>query len=136
LESGIRVAILQPRRGSMRQVHKWPESHESSLGKQLVGLVVFSFLLASCTPNARIVNESSTGGTVLYSYVEAYDVLTSSGRKDAIRLLDEKCPTGTALLGREKFPESAKLWIERGWDSIRGWQVSREKDWAIQFVCK
>ena len=31
-------------------------------------------------------------GTVLYSYIEEQDVLTSAGRKDALRLLDEKCP--------------------------------------------
>lgn len=137
MQSGIRVANLQPKRGSMRQAHKWPEPHESSLGEQLVGLVVFSFFLASCTPNARIVNESSTGGTVLYSYIEEYDVLTSPGRKDALRLLDKKCPTGYRIAREGEVPRISKA-VDRAWMgqvSSNG-QVSREKDWAIQFVCK
>jgi hypothetical protein len=137
LQSGTMVASLQYGRSSIYQAHKWPVFHEPSLGKQLVGLVVFSFLVASCTPSARIVNETATGGTVLYSYVEEYDVLTSPGRKDALRLLDEKCPTGYRISREGEVPRISKA-VDRAWMgqvSSNG-QVSREKDWAIQFACK
>jgi len=137
LQSGTMVASLQYGRSSIYQAHKWPVSHEPSSGKQLVGLVVFSLLVASCTPSARIVNETATGGTVLYSYVEEYDVLTSPGRKDALRLLDEKCPTGYRISREGEVPRISKA-VDRAWMgqvSSNG-QVSREKDWAIQFACK
>lgn len=100
-------------------------------------LAVFSFSTASCTPNARIVNETATGGTVLYSYIEEYDVLTSPGRKDALRLLDEKCPTGYRISREGEVPRISKA-VDKAWMgqvSSNG-QVSREKDWAILFACK
>lgn len=137
LQSGNRGSNLQPGRRSMCQAHKWPEPRESSLGKQAIRLVVLSFFLASCTPSARLVNESSTGGTVLYSYIEEYDVLTSPGRKDALRLLNEKCPAGYRIAREGEVPRVSKA-VDKAWMgqvSSNG-QVSREKDWAIQFVCK
>jgi hypothetical protein len=123
LQSGTTVVTLQYCR--------------SSLGKQLGGLVVVSFLAASCSPSARIVNETATGGTVLYTYIEDYDVLTSPGRKDALRLLDEKCPTGYRITREGEVPRISKA-VDRAWMgqvSSNG-QPSREKDWAIQFACK
>jgi hypothetical protein len=123
LQSGTKVFTLQ----------YW----RNPLGKQLVGLVIASFLAASCTPSARIVNETATGGTVLYTYVEEYDVLTSPGRKDALRLLDEKCPTGYRITREGEVPRISKA-VDRAWMgqvSSNG-QVSREKDWAILFTCR
>jgi hypothetical protein len=137
LQRGTMLATLQYGRSSIYQAHKWPVTHEPSLRKHLVGLVVVSFLAASCTPSARIVNETATGGTVLYTYVEEYDVLTSPGRKDALLLLDEKCPTGYRITREGEVPRISKA-VDRAWMgqvSSNG-QVSREKDWAIQFACR
>jgi hypothetical protein len=103
----------------------------------LVGLIVVSFLVVSCTPSARIVNETATGGTVLYTYIEEYDVLTSQGRKDALRLLDEKCPAGYRISREGEVPRISKA-VDRTWMgqvSSNG-QPSYEKDWAILFTCK
>ena len=106
-------------------------------GSQLVVLVVFSFTLASCIPHAQIVNETATGGTVLYSYVEEQDVLTSPGRKDALRLLEEKCPAGYRISREGEVPRVDQA-VDRAWMGQLSWdgQVSREKRWAIQFACK
>jgi len=137
LKTGVTIAHLQRGRGSRYQTRKWLKLHEPSLGNQLLVLVVFSFTIASCAPNARIVNETATGGTVLYSYVEEYDVLTSPGRKEAIRLLDEKCPSGYRVSREGEVPRISKA-VDRAWMgqvSSNG-QVSREKDWAIQFACR
>jgi hypothetical protein len=137
LQSGTTLATLQYGQNSIYQAHKCPVTHEPSLRKHLVGLVVVLFLAASCTPNARIVNETATGGTVLYTYVEEYDVLTSPGRKDALRLLDEKCPTGYRITREGEVPRISKA-VDRAWMgqvSSNG-QVSREKDWAILFTCR
>jgi hypothetical protein len=137
LHSGNRVAHLQRGGPSIQQAHTWPESHELSLGSQLVVLAMFSFTIASCASNARIANETATGGTVLYSYVEEQDVLTSSGRKDALRLLEEKCPAGYRISREGEVPRIGQA-VDRAWmgQISRDGQVSREKDWAIQFACK
>jgi hypothetical protein len=106
-------------------------------GSQLVVLIVFSFTLASCAPNAQLVNETATGGTVLYSYAEEQDVLTSLGRQDALRLLGEKCPAGYRISREGEVPRIDQA-VDRAWMgqiSSNG-QVSREKRWAIQFACK
>ena len=120
-----------------RSAHKGPEPHAPSLGSQLLVLVVVSFTLASCIPNAQIVNETATGGTVLYSYVEEQDVLTSPGRKDALLLLEEKCPAGYRISREGEVPRVDQA-VDRAWmgQLSRDGQVSREKRWAIQFACK
>ena len=136
LQSGTRVA-LQRGRASIYQSHKWSGSHELSWGSQLVVLVVLSLTLVSCAPNAQIVNETATGGTVLYSYVEEQDVLTSEERRDALRLLGEKCPAGYRI-SREGEVSRIDQAVDRAWmgQVSRDGQVSREKRWAIQFACK
>ena len=99
-------------------------------------LVVVSFTIASCT-NARIVNETSAGGTILYSYIDEQDVLTSPGRKDALLLLKEKCPDGYRI-SREGQAVQIDQAVDRAWmgQVSRDGQVNREKRWAIQFACK
>jgi hypothetical protein len=99
-------------------------------------LAVVSLTIASCA-NARIVNETPTSGTVLYSYIEEQDVLTSSGRKDALGLLDEKCPAGYRI-SREGQVAQIDQSIDKAWmgQVSRDGQPNREKRWAIQFVCK
>ena len=136
LPSGTGVA-LQRGRASIYQAHKWPGSHELSWGSQLVVLVVLSLTLASCAPNAQIVNETATGGIVLYPYIEEQDVLTSQERRDALRLLGDKCPAGYRI-SREGEVSRIDQAVDRAWmgQVSRDGQVSREKRWAIQFVCK
>ena len=137
LRGSTAVANLQRGRASIYQSHKWPGSHELSWGSQLVVLVVLSLTLVSCAPNAQIVNETATGGTVLYSYVEEQDVLTSEERRDALRLLGEKCPAGYRI-SREGEVSRIDQAVDRAWmgQVSRDGQVSREKRWAIQFACK
>jgi hypothetical protein len=136
-QSGARGTHLQRWRTTIYQAHKRPGSHEPSWGSQLAVLVVVSLTLASCIPHAQFLNETATGGTVLYSYVEEQDVLSSPGRQDALRLLGEKCPTGYRIAREGEVPRISQA-VDRAWMgqiSANG-QVSREKDWAIQFTCK
>src|ERR1043165_10090981 len=39
-------------------------------------VLIVSMALASCASNVRIINETATGGTVLYPYIEEQEVLT------------------------------------------------------------
>jgi hypothetical protein len=131
LKTGVRVAHLHLQYG-------WPaEPYKPCLRSQLIVLVVFSFTIASCASDAQIVNETATGGTVLYSYFEEQDVLTSSGRKDALRLLEEKCPAGYSI-SREGQITQINQAVDRAWmgQVSRDGQTNREKRWAIQFACK
>ena len=137
LQNGTTITSLQRGRASIYQAHKGPETHEPSLGSRLIVLIVFTFTLASCASNAQLVNETATGGTVLYSYIEEQDVLTSQGRQDALRFLGEKCPAGYRISREGEVPRISQA-VDRAWMgqiSSNG-QVSREKDWAIQFACK
>jgi hypothetical protein len=138
LQSGTWLANLQRVRASIDQIQKNPGSHEPFfLGSQLIVLVVISFTLASCASNAQLVNETATGGIVLYSYVEEQDVLTSPGRQDALLLLEEKCPAGYRISREGEVPRVDQA-VDRAWmgQLSRDGQVSREKRWAIQFACK
>lgn len=119
------------------QAPRRSEEREPSWGRQLALLVVFLFTLASCTTNAQLVNETAMGGAVLYSYVEEQDVLTSPGRQDALRLLEDKCSTGYRIAREGEVPQVDQA-VDRAWRGqiSRDGQVSREKRWAIQFECK
>ena len=131
------VAHLRRSLASLDQAHKGPEPQAPSWGSQLAMLVVVSFTLASCIPYAQLVNETATGGTVLYSYVEEQDVLTSPGRKDALLLLEEKCPAGYRIAREGEVPRVDQA-VDRAWmgQLSRDGQVSRERRWAVQFSCK
>jgi hypothetical protein len=114
-----------------------PQPRERGWGKQLVLLVGLSLTLASCASNAEIVNETASGGTVLYTYVEEQDVLTSQERRDALRLLSEKCPAGYRISREGEVPRVDQA-VDRAWmgQLSRDGQVSRERRWAILFTCK
>ena len=100
-------------------------------------LALCSFTLAGCAPNAQLIDETVMGGTALYSYVEEQDVLTSPGRQDALHLLEDKCSTGYRI-DREGEVSRVDQAVDRAWRGqiSRDGQVSRDKRWAIQFVCK
>lgn len=104
---------------------------------QLLLLAAISFSIISCAPSARIVNETASGGTVIYPYYEEQDVLTSPARRDALHLLDEKCPTGYRI-SREGQIAQINQAVDRAWmgQVSRDGQTNRENRWAIQFVCK
>ena len=137
LQSGTTDTSTQRRRTVLDQSPGKLAPHVLSWGSQLIMLVAVSFTLASCIPHAELVNETATGGTVLYSYVEEQDVLTSSGRQDALRLLAEKCSAGYRISREGEIPRVDQA-VDRAWmgQLSRDGQVSREKRWAIQFACK
>jgi len=105
--------------------------------KQLVSLVGLCLALASCASNVEIVNETPSGGTVVYPYIEEQDVLISQERRDAIRLLSEKCPVGYRISREGEVPRVDQA-VDRAWmgQVSRDGQVSRERRWAIIFTCK
>lgn len=118
-------------------MHKKSDPHGPALWRSLAMLALCSFPLAGCAPNAQLIDETIMGGTVLYSYVEEQDVLTSPGRQDALHLLEDKCPTGYRISQEGEVPRVDQA-VDRAWrgQMSRDGQVSRDTRWAIQFVCK
>ena len=119
------------------QAHKRSEPRELAWSHRLAVLALCSFTLAGCAPNAQLIDETVMGGTILYSYVEEQDELTSPGRQDALHLLEDKCPTGYRIFQEGEVPRVDQA-VDRAWRGqiSRDGQVSRDKRWAIQFVCK
>lgn len=94
-------------------------------------------LLFGCASSATLLTESDHGGTVVYSYFDDQDVLSSASRRDALRLLDAKCPGGYRVSREGQIPQISRA-VDQTWKGqVSGnGQVSREKQWAIQFICK
>lgn len=94
-------------------------------------------LQLGCTPSAKLISESDKGGTVVYSYFDDLDVLSSTSRRDALQLLETKCPGGYRVSREGQIPRISKAVDETWKGAVSGnGQVSYEKQWAIQFTCK
>ena len=137
LKSGATITNLHSRQASIYQAPTRLKPQGPAWESQLGVLVVLSLILTNCASNAHLVNETATGGTALYSYVEEQDVLTSPGRRDALHLLEEQCPAGYRIAREGEVPRIDQA-IDRVWNGqlSRNGQVSREKRWAIKFMCK
>jgi hypothetical protein len=94
-------------------------------------------LMCGCASSAKLLIESDQGGTVVYPYVNDQDVLSSTNRRDALRLLDAKCPGGYRIAREGQVPRISQV-VDQTWKGqVSGdGQVSRERQWAIQFTCK
>ena len=103
----------------------------------IAGFALFVLLQAGCGSSSKLINESANGGTIVYTYFDEQDVLASTNRQDALRMLEAKCPSGYRVFREGQIPRISRdvdmTW--KGQVSGNG-QVSREKQWAIQFTCK
>lgn len=94
-------------------------------------------LQLGCAPSAKLLSESDKGGTVVYPYFDDLDVLSSTSRRDALRLIETKCPGGYRVSREGQIPRISKAVDETWKGAVSGnGQVSYEKQWAIQFTCK
>lgn len=100
-------------------------------------LLCAMILMFGCASSAKLLTESDHGGTVVYPYFDDQDVLSSTSRRDALRLLDAKCPGGYRVSREGQIPRISQA-VDQTWKGqVSGdGQVSREKQWAIQFTCK
>ena len=97
------------------------------------GYVLIPVLLAgttSCAHEATFVRETAQGGLVSYAFQTDAEVLASSGRRDAIQRMTEKCPKGSRIVREGEIPKVSKA-ADRAW---RG-QMGMDRLWGIEFVC-
>ena len=131
---------MKHRRGRNVYIHHLYQNtarRKGSLRYRYLALLFSMVAFTHCASNARIVNETESGGTVVYTYFEERDVLSSAGRTDALRLIDEKCPAGYRVSQEGQLAQINRA-VDRAWmgQISRDGQPSREKRWAVQFVCK
>ncbi len=87
--------------------------------------------LSGCGHDARIIRDTPTGGVISYPVQTEADILSSEGRRDALRLIREKCPQGSRIVKDGEIPKVSQS-ADRLW---RG-QMGTDRVWGIQFVCE
>lgn len=97
------------------------------------GFLVLVLLLAGtagCAHEATFTRETEQGGLLSYPFQSDAEILSSSGRRDAMQRMAEKCPKGSRIVREGEIPKVSRA-ADRAW---RG-QMGTERLWGIEFVC-
>lgn len=99
------------------------------------GALVFVFALvgglSGCGHDAQLIRDTPTGGLVSYPVQTEADVLSSDARRDALRLIRDKCPQGSRILKEGELPK-----VSQATDRIWRGQIGADRVWGIQFACE
>ena len=97
-----------------------------------VSLLALSLSQWGCGEGALLVKESDNGGVVVYPYRAEQGNLLSAFRKEATRLMEDKCPQGyiTVREGETKGRLRQASPVAGSNDLVE------ERRWGIQFQCK
>jgi len=93
-------------------------------------LCVAGAAVAGCGHEASLTRETETGGVVTFPIQSEGDVLSSAGRRDALRVIADKCPNGSRIVKEGEIPKVSKA-ADRNW----GGQMGTDRIWGIQFTC-
>jgi hypothetical protein len=100
-------------------------------GRVCLLIVMLSAVLSNCGHEASLTRETATGGVVTWSVQSDGDILSSAGRRDALRLIQEKCPNGSRIIKEGEIPKVSAS-ADRLW---RG-QMGTDRIWGVQFTCE
>jgi hypothetical protein len=122
-----------------RRRYHWGVDHRASTSRVPSGIplrhtlsfLTVLFTIAACAVGPRLMNETPSGGTVVYPFSEEQDILSSSGRRDALRLLNDKCRGAYRVEAEGELAKVGKN-IDKAWSG----QISTDRMWGIQFSCK
>lgn len=103
----------------------------SSRPQRLLIALTVMMVLGGCGHEASLLRETSTGGLVTYPIQTDTDVLSSAGRRDALRIMKDKCPQGSRVTKEGEIPKVSQA-ADRAW---RG-QMGTDRIWGIQFTCE
>lgn len=102
--------------------------------RTFVAVTLLCLSISGCEFGTRLVKETPSGGMVAYRIADETDILHSTERQDALRLMDEKCPNGYRVITQGQIPRLEKN-IDRAWSG----QISKnyeDRMWGIEFRCK
>lgn len=96
-------------------------------------VVAVSLLLGAsgCGEGAIMVKEVDDGGVVVYPYRAEQGNLLSSFRKEAVRLMEQKCPGGWATVREGE----TKGRLRQASPIAGANDIVEERRWGIQFQC-
>ncbi len=89
------------------------------------------WVLAGCGQGAALQRETDRGGIAAFSIESEHDIFSSAGRREALRLIDGKCPAGAKIVKEGELPKVSNA-VDRAW----GPQIGTDRKWGIQFECK
>jgi hypothetical protein len=105
-----------------------------TLVRQCLAPSLFLALLTGtpgCAREATLLKDTPEGGLVSYAFHSDSEVLASSGRREALQLMADKCPNGSRIVREGEIPNVSKA-ADRAW---RG-QIGMNRLWGVQFVCQ
>ncbi|WP_447603252.1 hypothetical protein [Nitrospira sp. Nam80] len=102
-------------------------------GRRLTGSLLMLGLAGAvgCGHEATLVRDTGDGGLVSYAYQTEAEVFASSGRRDAFRLIGDKCPAGSRIVREGQIPK-----VSAAADRIWRGQIGTDRLWGIQFACE
>ena len=98
----------------------------------VTGLAVFFVCVTGCSQAALLTHETENGGVATYLFKEDRGgPMGSPYRKDALKLMEKKCPSGYSILkDGEVQGYSSMSSVEGSEGEVTG------RRWGIQFRCK
>ena len=96
------------------------------------GLALLLTALFGCGDGAMMVKELDNGGVVVYPYRAEQGNLLSSFRKEAVHLMEQKCPAGYTTVREGE----TKGRLRQASPVAGSSDVVEERRWGIQFQCK
>jgi len=87
--------------------------------------------LLGCVHEASLERDTSKGGLVTFPLESESDILESAGRRDAFRIMEAKCRSGSRIVKEGEFPTAI-----RAADRAGGAQIGKDRIWGIEFICK
>src|SRR5215475_13081722 len=100
--------------------------------KPSVGWLALWFVCAGCSQAVMLTQETENGGVVTYLFKEDRGgPMGSPHRKEALKLIDKKCPTGYLVVRDGELEGYGSMSSMEGQEGeITG------RRWGIQFRCK
>mgnify|MGYP001173717259 FL=1 len=95
--------------------------------------VMACLAVGGCADGAKIVQQTDTGGVVIYPFKEGQGPILSSFRKDALDLMKEKCTGRSYSIVREGEAQG-RTRVVSPLDGAQ--ELVEERRWGIQFECK
>lgn len=96
------------------------------------GLAALLAAVSGCGDGAVLVKDLGNGGVVVYPYRVEQGNLLSSFRKEAVGLMEQKCPGGYTILREGE----TKGRLRQASPLAGSSDVVEERRWGMQFQCK